>query len=128
MTGLPKGTAIDDFGTTKWRSEYRRRVGGIMDTINRAGGIVIWIGLPITRERRADAALRRGQRRRGQEARKRPGKGVYLDTYGMFASDSGGFTEYLPNANGGSVKVRAGDGVHFDTAGGDMIARAVLKR
>ena len=26
------------------------------------------------------------------------------------------------------MKVRAGDGVHFDTEGGDMIAREVLKQ
>ncbi len=26
------------------------------------------------------------------------------------------------------MKVRAGDGVHFDVAGGDMIAREVLKQ
>ncbi len=128
MTGLPKGTAIDDFGTTSWRREYGRRVGGIMDTINRAGGIVIWIGLPITRSPEQTRRFDVVNAVVVQEARKRPAKAVYLDTYGMFASDSGGFTEYLPNANGGSVKVRAGDGVHFDTAGGDMIARAVLKQ
>ena len=45
----------------------------------------------------------------------------------MFASDSGGFAQYLERA-GDTVKVRAGDGVHFDTAGGDMIAREVLKQ
>ena len=99
-----------------------------MDTINRAGGIVIWIGLPITRSPEQTRRFDVVNAVVVQEARKRPAKAVYLDTYGMFASDSGGFTEYLPNANGGSVKVRAGDGVHFDTAGGDMIARAVLKQ
>ena len=46
----------------------------------------------------------------------------------MFAGDNGGFAEYLENAKGDTVKVRAGDGVHFDTAGGDIIAREVLKQ
>ena len=46
----------------------------------------------------------------------------------MFAGDNGGFAEYLENAKGDTVKVRAGDGVHFDTAGGDLIAREVLKQ
>jgi hypothetical protein len=46
----------------------------------------------------------------------------------MFAGDKGGFSEYLENARGDQVKVRASDGVHFDVAGGDMIAREVLKR
>ena len=46
----------------------------------------------------------------------------------MFAGDNGGYAEYLQNAKGDTVKVRAGDGVHFDTAGGDLIAREVLKQ
>jgi hypothetical protein len=128
MTGLPKGTSIDGFGTPSWRKEYGRRVGGILDTINRAGGIVVWIGLPITRSPEQTQRFDVVNAVVVQEAKKRAGKAIYLDTYGMFASDSGGFAEYLPNASGGTVKVRAGDGVHFDTAGGDMIARAVLKR
>ena len=49
MTGLPDGVSIDAFGGSVWRSEYGRRVGGLMDTINRAGAFVVWIGLPQTR-------------------------------------------------------------------------------
>ena len=37
----------------------------------------------------------------------------------MFAGDNGGFAEYLENDKGDTVKVRAGDGVHFEPAGGD---------
>jgi len=46
----------------------------------------------------------------------------------MFAGDNGGFTEYLEDAKGDPIKVRTGDGTHFDTAGGDMIAREVLRQ
>ena len=46
----------------------------------------------------------------------------------MFAGDNGGFSEYLEDAKGDPVKVRAGDGVHFDVAGGDIIAREVLRQ
>ena len=46
----------------------------------------------------------------------------------MFAGDDGGFSEYLENSKGDTVKVRAGDRVHFETAGGDIIAREVLKQ
>ena len=46
MTGLPKGVSIDGFDTPSWRKEYGRRVGGLMDAITRAGGYVVWIGLP----------------------------------------------------------------------------------
>ena len=128
MTGLPKGTSIGSFASPSWSAEYRRRVVGLMDTINRAGAVVVWIGLPITR---SEAQTQRYDTINAivqKEAKARPGKAIFVDTYTMFAGDNGGFTEYLENARGDTVKVRAGDGVHFDTAGGDLIAREVLKQ
>jgi hypothetical protein len=129
MTGLPQGTSIGDFASPTWDAEYLRRVRAVMDTVNRAGGTVVWIGLPITNNeaqtQRFDtlnAIVVKEAKRRG------PRKAIFIDTYTMFAGDSGGFTEYMQNGKGDSVKVRAGDGVHFDVAGGDMIAREVLKQ
>jgi uncharacterized protein len=128
MSGLPKGTEIGPFGSPEWSAEYRRRVAGVMDTVNRAGAVVVWIGLPITRgpaqTERFDALNAIVQK----EARSRPGKAIFVDTYTMFAGNNGGFAEYLDNAAGDTIKVRTGDGVHFDTGGGDMIAREVLRQ
>ena len=45
----------------------------------------------------------------------------------MFAGDDGGYAEFLPDGSGRLQKVRAGDGVHFEREGGDMIAREVLR-
>ncbi len=127
MTGLPEGVEIDAFGGSVWRREYARRVGGLMDMINRAGALVVWIGLPQTQSseqtQRFDVVNAVVQR----EARKRDGRAVFIDTYTMFAGENGGYAEYLPNAAGKLVKMRAGDGVHFEREGGDLIAREVLK-
>jgi hypothetical protein len=127
MTGLPEGVSIGDFGDASWQREYRRRVGGLLDAINRAGAHVFWIGLPQTssvdQTQRFDvvnAAV-------AAEARERPKSVTYLDTYTTFAGPDGGYAEYLDRPGGGSVKIRASDGVHFERAGGDMIAREVLK-
>jgi len=128
MTGVPKGVSIDDFGTPGWKKEYGRRVGGVLDTIARAGGHTIWLGLPITR---SPAQTQRFDVINAvvlQEAKKRPDTATYVDTYTTFAGDDGGYAEYLQDRRGGTVKVRADDGVHFERAGGDMIARIVLKR
>jgi hypothetical protein len=127
MTGLPDGVSIDAFGGSVWRREYGRRVGGLMDMISRAGALVVWIGLPQTQSseqtQRFDVVNAVVQR----EARKREGRAVFIDTYTMFAGADGGYAEYLPNAAGKLVKMRAGDGVHFEREGGDLIAREVLK-
>ena len=129
MTGLPPGTSIGDFASPSWGAEYLRRVRVVMDTINRAGATVVWIGLPIVSSPaesaefdKLNAIVQRETLRRG------PAKALFVDTYTMFAGANGGFTEYLQNANGDNVKVRASDGVHFDSAGGDMIARDVLQQ
>ena len=127
MTGLPEGVSIGDFGGSAWRREYARRVGGLMDMINKSGGFVVWIGLPQTtspdQTSRFDVINAVAQ----QEARRREGRATFVDTYTMFAGDDGGYTEFLPDGSGQLRKVRAGDGVHFEREGGDMIAREVLK-
>ena len=127
MTGLPDDVTIDTFGGAAWRREYARRVGGMMDVISRAGGFVVWIGLPQTKSaeqtRRFDIVNAVAQK----EAREREGRAAFIDTYTMFAGDDGGYTDYLADPNGALRKVRAGDGVHFEREGGDIIAREVLK-
>ena len=128
MTGVPKGTSIGAFGSPAWSTEYRRRVAGVLDTVNRAGAVVVWIGLPITRSPAQTQRFDTMNAIVHQETNARPGKAIFVDTYTMFAGDNGGFVEYLENAAGDTIKVRTGDGVHFDTAGGDMIAREVLKQ
>lgn len=128
MTGLNEGTTIGEFGGPDWVKEYRRRAAGVMDIVNRAGGIVVWIGLPITRSEAQTQRFDQINAVVQRVAKARPGKAIFIDTYTMFAGDTGGFTEYLQNVKGDTVKVRAGDGVHFDTAGGDIIAREVLKQ
>lgn len=128
MTGLPQGVEIDGFGTPSWRAEYRRRVGGIMDTVTHGHAFLVWIGLPITRDEAQTQRFDTINAIVESEARKRAGLVAYVDTYATFASDTGGFAQYLPNASGNEVLVRAPDGVHFEPAGGDMIARLVLHR
>ena len=128
MTGLPEGTSIGSFLSPTWVKEYRRRVGAAMDIVNRAGGVVVWIGLPVARSETESQEFDRINAIVLAEAKRRPGKVIFIDTYTMFAGNDGGFTEYLQNDKGDTIKVRAGDGVHFDTAGGEMIAREVLKQ
>ena len=128
MTGVPEGVTLDGFGGPAWTNEYRRRVGGLMDTAARGGAYVVWIGLPITRDpdqsRRYDTINAIVQ----QEARKRPRSAAFVDTYTRFAGEDGGYAEYLADAKGRLVRVRGRDGVHFERAGGEIIAREVLRR
>jgi hypothetical protein len=126
MTGLPEGIEINTFGSSNWSREYRRRVSGLMDTITRRGGYLVWIGLPISSDaeqtRRYDAINTIVQ----SEAAERPGRVAYLDTYFFFAGKDGGFAQYVTDSSGKLVKMRADDGVHFERPAGDLIAAKVL--
>jgi hypothetical protein len=128
MTGLPEGVEISSFGGSSWRAEYRRRVGGIMDAVSRSGAFLVWLGLPITRDAEQTGRYDTINAIVQSEAAKRPGRVSYLDTYFFFAGDDGGYAQYVSSSSGKLVKMRADDGVHFERAAGDLIAREVLRR
>lgn len=126
MSALPENVRITAFWSPAWRAEYGRRVGGVMDILASRHVHVVWIGLPMTRDRhqtdryaQLNAVVRR-------EATRRPGWVTYVDTFWLL-SDHGQYTEHLRTAGGKLVQLRQPDGVHFRPAAADMVARAVLK-
>ncbi len=127
MTGLPEGVSIGSFGSPEWINEYRRRVGGIFDLANRAGTHVVWLGLPVTDDANESRRFSVVNAAAALEARERPDTVSFVDTYLLLAGPDGGYAEYLTTPGGGQIKVRAPDGVHFERAGGDIIAREVLE-
>jgi hypothetical protein len=128
MSGLPAGVSIGDFGSETWIAEYRRRVAAVMDLVARNGRLLFWIGLPITSDSAQSSRFDVINRIVHDEAAKRQGRVFYVDTYTLFAGQDGGYAQYLPDTAGGLLKVRMGDGVHFERAGGDIIAAAVLAK
>jgi lysophospholipase L1-like esterase len=128
MSGLPAGVSIGDFGSETWTAEYRRRAAAVMDLVARDGRLLFWIGLPITSDPAQSARFDVINRIVHDEAAKRQRRVFYVDTYTLFAGEDGGYAQYLPDATGGLLKVRMGDGVHFERAGGNIIAAAVLAK
>jgi uncharacterized protein len=127
MTGVPRGVSIGTFGSPNWSREYARRVGGLMDVVIQRGGYLFWIGAPIARsptQSRSFAVIDRIVQR---EAAKRT-RAYFIDTRSLLRDSRGGFTEYLRNARGELIRVRAPDGIHFAPAGGDRVAALVLEQ
>ena len=128
MTGLKPGQRLGDFGSTAWRKEYARRVGGFMDTVIRGGGFIVYIGMPIVSSSSESRDFDLLNSIIYQQAQRRPNGALYVDTYTRFADPkTGGYAQYLPRPDGTLLKVRSDDGVHFEAPGGDIIARLVLK-
>lgn len=125
MTGVLGDAGLGAFGSRAWRREYRRRVDSIMDGLIAKRELVFWIGLPIVRDPAQNRRFRVISRIEREEAAKRPGWVSFIDTYRLFEDAQGGYADYLP-VHGSLVDVRTGDGIHFQPAGGELIARRVL--
>ena len=127
VTGVPGGRAVGPFGSRSWVREYRRRVGGVMDDVTARGAFLVWIGLPIARDSGLSERFQVMNRIYHSEARKRAPKVAFVDTYSLFRDKSGHYSEYLPRGDGKVVRMRSGDGVHYEDEGGQQIAWHVLR-
>jgi hypothetical protein len=99
----------------------------ILDMAKRAGAYVVWVGLPVTTDASQTSRFNVVNAAVVAEARERPDSVTYIDTQFLLAGPDGGYAEYLTTPDGGQIKVRAPDGVYFERAGGDIIAREVLE-
>lgn len=128
MAGVPAGHSLGPLGSASWNEEYRRRLEGVTTELNAAGIYVVWLGLPIIRGPTQNHSFQTINKLLRAVAARHPRTTAFIDTYGMFASRHGRYTDYLRNAHGQLVLMRAADGVHYQAPAGDVIARAVLTR
>jgi hypothetical protein len=126
MTGVPEGVSLGAFGSEAWTAEYRRRVAAVMELVGRRARLLLWIGLPITNDESQSRRFDTINAIVHAEAAKRRARVAFVDTYTLLTGPDGGFAEYLADEGGTLEKVRRGDGVHLERAGGDIVAAAVL--
>jgi hypothetical protein len=120
---------VGGIGSPAWEAEYRRRVGGLMDSVTKTSKVTLfWIGIPPMRNvGRFETRYRIVNEIVRSEAEKRPGKVYFVDTVPVLSDQNGGYSDFLVK-DGALVKVRTGDGIHFERAGADLIANAVLAK
>jgi uncharacterized protein len=112
------------FATPGWKTEYHRRVGAVMDQLIAKGRWVVYVGVPILSTRNDQWPIINTVIE--QEAAKRS-RAVYVDSFRLFQDPNGNYTQFLPNASGQLVQVRTPDGIHFERAGGDLLAHRTLE-
>ncbi len=128
MSGMPAGAPpIQSFGDAAWESEYRRRVGGMMElATQKPGRFVVWMGEP----QMADIGLNAKQLKLNEiyksEAEKRPGRVAYIDTYELFSPGGAAYSDTI-TVDGKPKLVREPDGIHITMEGGAMITGVMLK-
>ena len=114
--GMKIGNTVLDFGTKAWRTEYRRRVGALLDVFEQAGvKRVYWVGMPIMKSQAFSDVMRVID----QEAKAEVGRhkiARFVDTWKLFSTSAGAF----------DPQWRQSDGVHFNIAGQNRLATSVL--
>ena len=89
------------------------------------GARVVWVGLPIVSDQGRWGIIER-QNTVFEGAAGLVDDVAYLDTWDLFSGTDGGYTAYY--RVGSNVQlVREGDGLHFNAAGYELLARAVAE-
>ncbi len=112
-------------GTFVWPQAYQQRVSDFMDLATSEGARVVWVGLPIVSDTGRWGIIER-QNTVFEGAAKQVDNVAYLDTWDLFSAPGGGYTAYY--RTGSSVQlVRESDGLHFNSTGYELLARAVAE-
>jgi len=118
------GTSIP-VGSVRWLEGYGERAANLLGEATRAGTHVVWVGIPIVKERRHWDFYRRVNDIYRETASADP-FGTYLDAWTPFEGRDGGYTAFVRNDRGDLVEVRASDGVHFTQTGYSFLARMAI--
>jgi uncharacterized protein len=107
----------------EWQAAYTQRIETIAAMFRDKKIPLVWVGLPILRSERlsADAlAFNEFYRAYAEKA-----GATYIDIWEAFADEAGQYSAFGPDINGQTVRLRAGDGVHFTKAGARKLAHFV---
>jgi len=118
------GTSIP-VGSVRWLEGYGERAANLLVEATRVGTHVVWVGIPIVKERRHWDFYRRVNDIYRETASADP-FGTYLDAWTPFEGRDGGYTAFVRNDRGDLVEVRASDGVHFTQTGYSFLARMAI--
>lgn len=107
-------------GTEEWDEAYAHRARSFVALLAAKAGRAYWLGLPPMRDDRFHAATRRVNAMFEEGCRLRP-NAEYVDLAAWIGGEQGEYTTYL-TVDGKRRQVRASDGIHFTTAGGEVLA------
>lgn len=112
------------FRSPEWEEDYRGRIRTILNIAKEHGANVIWIGPPATKRKRLsdgifylDQLFQSEVEQAGQQ---------YISVDNLFGYHNHIYIETMKR-DGHDVRLRSGDGTHFNVTGQKIIAAAVMK-
>lgn len=114
------GSGLDD---TKWKVEYAKRVGVVMDYLSSGNRTLIWVGVPNDNGAALTARLKVQDDVAKAQAARRPRTVVFVDTWAMFSDAKGNWSATAVDPRDATSKpVRAPDGFHLNATGARILA------
>jgi uncharacterized protein len=111
------------FKTPSWREEYARRTDMVLKTLVDSGLKVIWCGNPIARSDTYSSDMSYINQIFAERAEL---YGVqFLPLWEIAAGEGGKYAAYGKDLGGVTRRLRADDGIHFTTAGYELIAEKI---
>lgn len=118
-----KGNGTYEFHTDKWGELYSKRIDETIAALKSKGATVVWVGLPPVRGSKTSADIAY----LNDLIHSRADKAgiIYVDVWDGFVDEAGHFTQYGPDFEGQTRRLRSGDGVYFTQAGARKLAHYV---
>ena len=112
-------------GTAAWPDAYQKRVERFIAIIAGNSVPTYWVSLPVVRDTAMSQRIQIAN-----EAAKKACEAFdlcnFVDTADILTDDNGNYTNYKKDDKGYSIRIRAKDGIHFSTDGGDLLSRYIL--
>ncbi|MFZ4515000.1 MAG: GDSL-type esterase/lipase family protein [Acidimicrobiia bacterium] len=113
-------------GSNDWQQQYGKRVDEMLTLLNNNDRHIYWVSSPSMRNKSQHEAARKladFMRTKLNGVR----NAEFIDAFSLFSDDKGKYQDRLPNEQGTLELVRTDDGIHFNTAGGDRLARVLYQ-
>jgi hypothetical protein len=111
------------FKTDAWREEYVSRVDTVMKALSDAGLEVVWCGNPIARSETYSSDMDYINRIFAGQAER---FGIEFLPLWTVVADDGKYAAYGKDLDGLTRRLRTDDGIHFTTAGYELIAEKIV--
>ena len=110
------GKAVLEFGSPEWDGFYRHRLTAYLDMLLRPQTRVLWIGMPVMKERRFAQKMRHMNELTRDVLTAYP-QVTWMDPNPALGYTDNVFAQYRASERGKLVKMRADDGIHMTDEG-----------
>lgn len=120
---IREGEIVHEPLSPRWQELYRSRIAAIAAAFAEKRVPLVWVGTPPVQNARLSTDFTAFNEMYREQAEKVGG--AYVDLWGGFVDAENRYTAMGPDVSGQTMRLRAGDGIHFTAAGARKAAHFV---